>query len=239
VVPSFAQAAAQYGSFKFVVGHGTSPQKGRPPSSPASTQSPPSSAPSSSSSSPLDADQADDGSSAAEGEVVSIPAAQPTQVASVRRECTYALPNGSELTLSVDKERFHCCEVLFETAITDESAGRGSSVVSAVLTAAQAVDPSVRADVCRRIVVFGRTSLVPGLLTRLEEEVRDGLRHLGVDDFAIVGMEERDGGAPTAPWAGASKRVTWSSHRKTPAPNIMDERAYHTYGPDVVAQLLL
>lgn len=234
-MPSFTQAATQYGSFKFVVGHG-SPVKGR---TPPPSQTSPTSPPSSSSASPEDADNAEDGSSPAEAEVVSIPAAQPTQVDSVRRECSYALPNGSELTLSVDKERFHCCEVLFETAITDESAGHGSSVVSAVLSAAAAVDPSVRADVCRRIVVFGRTSLVPGLLARLQEEVREGLQRLGVDDFAIVGMEERDGGAPTAPWAGASKRVKWSSHGNAPAPNIMDERTYHQYGPDAVAQLLL
>lgn len=35
----------------------------------------------------------------------------------IRKGYNCALPNGSDVTLSVDKERFHCCEVLFQPSI--------------------------------------------------------------------------------------------------------------------------
>jgi hypothetical protein len=122
---------------------------------------------------------------------ISVPSSQPLQAMNVRRVFTCPLPNGDELTLSVDKERFHACEVLLQASMnSDEGFSHENSIVHTILRAAEAVDESVRADVCGRIVVFGRTALVPGLLARLQADLRDGLARLGVEKFVIAGVEE-------------------------------------------------
>jgi actin-related protein len=198
---------------------------------------------------------------------ISVPAAQPLTVMNVRRVYTSPLPNGAELTLSVDKERFHCCEVLFhpDPINSDEGSCRDNSIVSTILRAAEAVDASVRPDVCARIIVFGRTALVPGLLLRLQEELRDRLRALGVEEFVIAGTEEPTRGpadddddvllssahdgvtiygsrapsfAPSASWRGASERVKWSRDFPIVTQNIMTDTDYHEFGPHVIEDFL-
>ena len=109
--------------------------------------------------------------------VVSVPAEEPLKVMNVRRVFLCPLPNGAELSLSVDKERFHCCEVLFQPSInSDEGFCKENSIVSTILRAVEAIDASVRPDICARIVVFGRTALIPGLLSRLQMELLDRMK---------------------------------------------------------------
>lgn len=109
--------------------------------------------------------------------VVSVPAEEPLKVMNVRRVFICPLPNGAELSLSVDKERFHCCEVLFQPSInSDEGFCKENSIVNTILRAVEAIDVSVRPDICARIVVFGRTALIPGLLSRLQMELRDRMK---------------------------------------------------------------
>lgn len=118
-------------------------------------------------------------------EVVSVLAAEPLHVMNVRRVYDCPLPSGAELTLSVDKERFHCCEVLFQPRMNnddkydEEGYNNEHSIVSTILRAVSAIDESVRSDICTRFIIFGRTALVPGLLQRLDYELRAPLRELG------------------------------------------------------------
>jgi actin-related protein len=135
-----------------------------------------------------------------EAEVISVPAAQPLQVMNVRRVFSTALPNGTELELYVDKERFHCCEVLFQPSMSnsDERYSQENGIVNTILRAVEAIEESVRPDICSRIIVFGRTSLVPGLLSRLQVELRGRMRALGVEDFTMAGTEEPFKLPPTA-----------------------------------------
>ena len=112
--------------------------------------------------------------------VVSVPAEEPLKVMNVRRVFLCPLPNGAELSLSVDKERFHCCEVLFQPSInSDEGFCKENSIVNTILRAVEAIDASVRPDICARIVVFGRTALIPGLLSRLQMELVDRMKVRG------------------------------------------------------------
>ena len=46
--------------------------------------------------------------------VVSVPSANEEKLLSIRKEYNCTLPSGTHVTLKVDKERFHCCEVLFD-----------------------------------------------------------------------------------------------------------------------------
>lgn len=58
----------------------------------------------------------------------------------------------------------------------------------------ESIDESVRDEICSKLVLFGRTALVSGLISRLQEELRAGMTALGVGEFDIVLAEERGEG---------------------------------------------
>jgi hypothetical protein len=157
---------------------------------------------------------------------VSISPANQEILNTIRKDFKTKLPSGDVLSLVVDKERFHCCEVLFKPSLFEgcgsshdthgdiehEGDGSGSNnnnpttvvapvaeglvhggIIETILEAVDAVDLSVRDEVCAAIVLTGRTALVPGLVTRLTTDLHNGLSGLGVHTYTVVVAEDVHG----------------------------------------------
>ena len=48
----------------------------------------------------------------------------------------------------------------------------------------------MREEICSKILICGRTGLVPGLLQRLDRELKSGMSKVGVNEYSIVLAEE-------------------------------------------------
>ena len=79
----------------------------------------------------------------------------------------YTLPDGR--VISLGQERFMCAEALFQPHLVDiDGCGVGEELFNVI----QAADMDLRADFYKHIVLSGGTTMLPGLPSRLEKEVR-------------------------------------------------------------------
>ena len=79
----------------------------------------------------------------------------------------YTLPDGR--VISIGQERFMCAEALFQPQLLDMD---GYGVGEELFNVIQAADMDLRADFYKHIVLSGGTTMLPGLPSRLEKEVR-------------------------------------------------------------------
>ena len=200
-----------------------------------------------------------------ERSAVSIPTLSPINrddASDIIRDYVFSLPNGHDITLSVDKERFHCCEVLFTPSIYhgDGSSSRERGLVQTILAAVDNIDEIVREEMCSKIVIGGRSGLVPGLLARLEHSLLAPMALLGVANFSLIlaeedvdnEQEERQGMhegdkmlpsegyfSPTAAWRGASARVKRVNYFPIEEQNFVTCDDYNEYGPSLIQDFVV
>jgi actin-related protein len=200
-----------------------------------------------------------------ERSAVSIPTISPINrdnASDIIRDYVFSLPNGHDITLSVDKERFHCCEVLFTPSIYhgDGSSSRERGLVQTILAAVDNIDEIVREEMCSKIVIGGRSGLVPGLLARLEHSLLAPMALLGVANFSLIlaeedvdnEQEERQGMhegdkmlpsegyfSPTAAWRGASARVKRVNYFPIEEQNFVTCDDYNEYGPSLIQDFVV
>ena len=72
----------------------------------------------------------------------------------------------------------------------DNTSSKERGIAETILDAVENIDQSVRAEICSKIIVGGRTSLIPGLIDRLESDLKHGMNLLGVGDFIVLLAEE-------------------------------------------------
>jgi actin-related protein 2 len=80
----------------------------------------------------------------------------------------YTLPDGR--VISLGQERFMCAEALFQPQLLDKD---GHGVGEELFNVIQAADMDLRPDFYKHIVLSGGTTMLPGLPSRLEKEVRN------------------------------------------------------------------
>ncbi|EKX46022.1 hypothetical protein GUITHDRAFT_70928 [Guillardia theta CCMP2712] len=80
---------------------------------------------------------------------------------------SYTLPDGR--TINIGQERFQCAEVLFQPSLIESDS---KSVAEELLDSIQSADMDLRPDFYKHIVLSGGTTMLPGLPTRLEKELR-------------------------------------------------------------------
>jgi actin-related protein len=135
---------------------------------------------------------------------------------SIRAKEAVNLPDGSVIVFTMDIERFYCAEVLFKPSLWEECKDQ-QSIPELILKSASMIDGLVRQDVCERIILSGKSALIPGLKDRLRAELKSGMEALGVPNFQIIVVEETananvgdvdsHSAYPSASWKGADYRV--------------------------------
>lgn len=134
------------------------------------------------------------------------------------KEESFVLPDGQLLT--VGNQRFRCCEALFRPALIGMEPG---GVHQTLFDAIQRCDVDVRRRLFEGIFVSGGSSLCPGLVARLEKELRSA---------APSGTEIRVTATPDrryAVWIGGSILATMT------APQIWIRREeYEETGASIV-----
>ena len=141
-------------------------------------------------------DYDDDDNDEIERAAVSIPTVTPASEEMMRDitksfQCT--LPNGSEIQLNIDKERFYACEVLFVPSLFNGEGANSKErgVVQVILDTVANIDETVRDEICSNIVISGRSGLIPGLTARLQRCLASPMRALGVSSFSITLAEDK------------------------------------------------
>ena len=124
----------------------------------------------------------------------------------IRVSESFVLTDGSDMTISVDRELFYSSEVLFAPFLL-EAAQDELNIVDIILSCVEAVDDSVRDDVCRNIVLCGKTSLLQGLSPRLQHDLSRGMRNLGVREYSVVVGEDANI-PPSLVWGGADVYIS-------------------------------
>ncbi|CAL8078965.1 unnamed protein product [Orchesella dallaii] len=80
---------------------------------------------------------------------------------------TYELPDGE--TIMIGAERFRCPEALFQPSLIGLSS---SGIHEMVYESIQQCDPQIQEALYSNIVLCGGTSMLPGIVDRLEREIR-------------------------------------------------------------------
>jgi actin-related protein len=123
----------------------------------------------------------------------------------IQKTVTTTLLDGTKIDFSIDIERFHCTEVLFNPSLFEDSR-ECISIVDAVRGAIDSVDELVRDDVRNHIVIAGGSSLLIGLSERLEKELK-----LKDSNVKVTIALEKDRPTNPSEWSsvaqGASVRV--------------------------------
>eukprot|EP01036_Dinobryon_divergens_P025751 gene25750-34331_t len=154
--------------------------------------------------------------------------------ATIRHVESFTSPDGGSFDLSMDRERFYCAEVLFRPDMLEASAMQ-LGLVELIVSTVAAIDNSVRKDICSCVLLTGRSSKLPGLPERLQNElIRSGrLQEHGLLSVECleprsqeIGMgEDSSSGSSwdsTATWLGADIRMraslsAASSHSVSPS----------------------
>lgn len=133
-------------------------------------------------------------------------------------ERSFVLPDGQPLTIG--NQRFRCCEVLFRPALIGREPG---GVQHALLDAIQRCDVDVRKRLFGSAFVAGGGSMFPGLVARVERELREAAP--AGTEVNVAAPEERK----YAVWVGGSILATMT------APQIWIRKAeFEEAGPAVV-----
>lgn len=148
---------------------------------------------------------------------------------------TFALNNGQQLAIEVDKELFYCSELLFSPVI-HEACENEKSVVEAILEVVELLDDSVREEICRNVVVTGKTSLMQGFENRLRSELATEFAKFGIDHFVIT-MAEKDSEL-SAVWDGVNMWVSGiASSKQIEGRNILSSKQFQLHGPSSLYEL--
>jgi hypothetical protein len=156
---------------------------------------------------------------------------------------SFVLTDGSSMNIRVDRELFYCTEVLFAPFL-HEPVQDEPSIADTILACVDAVDASVREEVCRNIILGGKSSLLHGLGPRLETELRRGLKDRGVAEFSIVVGEDATI-PPSLVWGGAEVYVgdmdtnpaTEEDVKVVPTGNIITSHAYSKGGVNALSEV--
>jgi actin-related protein len=133
----------------------------------------------------------------------------------------YMLPDGNEVSLA--EERWRCCECLFDPSALGMEPENG--LAHLIRAAVLACDPDLRNQMLKTIVLAGGTSLLPGLRTRLERELKVLLPD---NQVKVVEITKRH----FSSWIGGSLLVS--------SPNFKDllvpRERYLKEGPTILAK---
>ncbi|PPR07737.1 hypothetical protein CVT24_003735 [Panaeolus cyanescens] len=110
-------------------------------------------------------------------------------------EASYTLPDGQTVTLG--SERYRIPEALFQP----ELAGIASiGVHNMIRDCISKCDPELHDILCRRVVVAGGTSMLPGFIDRLQKELSDSLPAETPTKMKLIAPEDRQ----NSTWIGGS-----------------------------------
>ena len=159
--------------------------------------------------------------------------------ASIRHVEPFTSPDGESFNLHVDRERFYCAEVLFRPDMLEVSAGQ-PGVVELIHSTIAAIDVSVRKEICSCVLLCGRSSKIPGLAERLQNELlrSEKLQKLGcVSLLSVESLESKIVAAEaesnrdtsvdsSATWLGAEIRMKASLSLSPAAFPSFDEESF-------------
>lgn len=145
------------------------------------------------------------------------------------------LSDGIDVPVTVDRERYYCGEVLFTPTLLGKEYTQLGLIDAIVLTISN-IDDSVRSDICSKMVLSGKTSLLPGLPERLHRELANRVKDLGVDSFSIALKEEPN---CSAVWQGANGRMEYLSEAPFETQNFVTFSDYADMGPSLLSDILI
>jgi actin-related protein len=117
---------------------------------------------------------------------------------------TFTCADGGDITVTVDRELFHCPELLFSPFLLEQCAGE-ASIVDIILASVSALDESIRTEVARTILITGSSSQLEGLTNRLQNDLSVPMAAVGVADFLVV--------AASSSCVGAQKEEENTQHQ--------------------------
>jgi actin-related protein len=147
---------------------------------------------------------------------------------------SYTLGNGQQITISIDRELFYAGELLF-SPVLHEPCENEKSIIEVLLASIDEIDESVREEICKQIIVTGKTSLLSGFEKRLRLELSSELAMRGIFDFEII-MSEEQNKTTSAVWSGADHWIR-SVQTSAEGRNILSQEYYQKNGPSSVYQL--
>lgn len=103
----------------------------------------------------------------------------------IRVSAESRLPDGSQLALELDIERFHCTEVLFDPTLF-EGCRQAAGLLETIVAVISEVDECARADLAGTIVIAGGSACLPGLAERIEVALQGMLRPVGLTQVRVV-----------------------------------------------------
>ena len=140
------------------------------------------------------------------------------------KECSveYKLPT-NDAVISIDSERWRCCEVLFDPKLIDvEEYGVDKLIFDAVMKC----DANVREELFANIVLTGATSVLPGLGDRIV----NGLRKLVPDSVVVQIAQTSDHQKKNGVFIGASLL----SQEKDFMSRCIVKDEYDEFGPTLI-----
>jgi len=165
----------------------------------------------------------------------------------IRKVVEIPQPDGSTLSIEVDRERFYCTEVLFDTSLLPSKQDE-QSIVQTIIASVDAIDDSVRQEVCQKVILCGKTCLLPGFTQRLRRDIEEGLSFLDVTTFEVVLAEDvvdadvRSAAASvskSAVWKGAELRMKHVHDVPFETQNFVTAGDYADMGQSVLSNLLI
>lgn len=163
--------------------------------------------------------------------------------ATIRHVESFTSPDGESFDLRMDRERFYCAEVLFRPDMLEASAMQ-PGLVDLIVSTVAAIDKSVRKEICSCVLLSGRSSKLPGLPERLQNELLRSGKLQEHGDVPLLSVEclepgvqesvawEDSSGSPwdsTATWLGADIRMRASL-------SLSSAAFSHSASPSVVAE---
>ena len=138
----------------------------------------------------------------------------------IRCSADVSLPNGTVLPISVDRERFYASEVLFQpSSMLEGFAASTLGLAECILQAVEAVDSSVRDEICGTILIAGGSAALPGLVARLQRDLTPGMASLGLPRFRVLLAEPNsNSAAPSSSSFPSSSSSAFSLLHPTPLP---------------------
>lgn len=97
-------------------------------------------------------------------------AAADENLKAIRVEFEEMLPDGSEVKVPIDRERFYCSELLFRPDLFEECKNE-AGLIELIQSCVASIDASCRAEVSEHIVLSGGSSRLLGLLERVQSSL--------------------------------------------------------------------
>lgn len=152
---------------------------------------------------------------------------------SILKREEFSLNSGEKLAIEVDRELFYSSEILFSPELY-ELCQFEKSIVEIILQSIDLIDESVREEICKTILLTGKTSLLKGLVERLQTEVAVEFADREVFGLEIIVAEKEDS---SAVFEGANGWINTFDGEIIDGQNILSASSFQKRGPSSLFHL--